>query len=153
MLVLKVLDSREITELLTGASEANALFDQSKNHLRSANLICAHDPEGAVQLAYDAARKSVSALLREVGLRVHDRAGSHSSYLKVTTLEVFDQEKWQDLLWVRKLRNIAEYSDSESQHILAYQSAESIQASEAMVADASRVLLRLRDQETPEATY
>lgn len=145
-LVSSILEKRELTALLTSSKEADQLLAQSKNHINSAQMIKASDPEGAVQLAYDAARKSISALLNEVGLRVHERAGSHASFLKVAALEVFDQEIWQDLVWVRKLRNLAEYSDSDNQTIKLYQTGESIAAAKAMVTDAERILISIRTE-------
>lgn len=144
--VISTLDERELTVVLTSSKEANSLFSQSHNHIDSCQIIRQTDPEGSVQLSYDAARKSISALLNEVGLRVHERAGSHTSFLKVSTLQVFNQEIWQDLVWVRKLRNLAEYSDSDNRVVKSHQALKSIEAAKAMVDDAERILRALRGE-------
>lgn len=48
---------------------ARRLCEEADRHLQAVRTIIAVDPSGAFQLAYDAARKSCSALLAQQGLR------------------------------------------------------------------------------------
>src|SRR5690554_572808 len=48
---------------------ADAMLEQAELHLDSAKLLLATDAPGAFQLAYDAARKSLAAILANQGLR------------------------------------------------------------------------------------
>lgn len=50
-------------------------LEDCRRHLASAEKILDTDPEGAYSLLYDAARKSIDALLLAHGLRVANRPG------------------------------------------------------------------------------
>ena len=55
---------------------AERLLRQARQHLASAEDICTDDPQGAYALIYDAARKALTALLENQGLRPTS-AGGH----------------------------------------------------------------------------
>lgn len=94
---------------------AEQLLDQAEAHLGSAQILVPTDPSGAFQLTYDAARKSLAAILANQGLRTKG-IGAHATLLDATraqlhpplgpVLEPFD--------WMRRLRNTTEYPDAES---------------------------------------
>ena len=69
----------ELTEILTNASDGIRKLQQIDSQLEISRLAIHKDPETSIQLSYDAARKSVAAILEAFGLRVHERAGSHST--------------------------------------------------------------------------
>lgn len=60
--------------------QARHLVDQAETHLRSARAIAGTDPVGAYQLAYDAARKALTAPLEAQGLRPTSRGGHVAVY-------------------------------------------------------------------------
>jgi hypothetical protein len=63
-------------ELVAPSPElAGRLMEDAGKHLVSARLIGGADPNGAYQLAYDAARKACAALLAVQGLRATTRGG------------------------------------------------------------------------------
>ncbi|MEU0553758.1 hypothetical protein [Dactylosporangium maewongense] len=89
---------------------ADAMIDQARRHLAAAGVIATVDPIGAYQLAYDAARKALTAVLENQGLRP-TRAGGHIAVLDAVRAQVdpplggvlrpFDR--------MRRRRNDAEY--------------------------------------------
>jgi hypothetical protein len=130
----------ELTEILTDASDGIRKLQQVDSQLEISRLAIHKDPETSIQLSYDAARKSVAAILEAFGLRVHERAGSHSTYLKVMTLEVFNQEVWCDLEWMKKLRNTAQYGDSTTAGLTAQQAEEALLTAMSMALEARKFL-------------
>jgi hypothetical protein len=52
----------------------------SGRHLTSAQEVCAHDPEGGYALLYDAARKALTAVLGNQGLRPTSAGGHLAVY-------------------------------------------------------------------------
>lgn len=58
---------------------ATGWLDDAGRHLEAAAKIAELDPSGAYVLAYDAARKSVSAALLMTGHRILSRPGSHQA--------------------------------------------------------------------------
>jgi YD repeat-containing protein len=65
----KVAPSREAAE---------AMLDAAAKHLASAQLVAESDPDGAYALLYDAARKSLAAVLQAQGLRSTTRGGHYA---------------------------------------------------------------------------
>jgi hypothetical protein len=84
------------------------LFDQSAAHLRSASQILDGDPGGSFQLAYDAARKSLTAILLIQGLR-HTSQGGHLAVEHAITSQFAEVEAFMAIRWMRPLRNQTEY--------------------------------------------
>lgn len=64
-----------LQQVTAGLDEAHDLIAVARQHVRSADLIVDGDPEGAAQMLYDAARKSLTALLQAQGLRATARGG------------------------------------------------------------------------------
>lgn len=58
---------------------ARAIAEAARRHLDSARTVAKTDPAGALQLAYDAARKSIGALMLARGIRARRNAevGAH----------------------------------------------------------------------------
>ena len=67
----------DLEDVAPDVEAAAASRDESRRHLESARSIKASDPQGAYQLAYDAARKAIVASLRRRGLRVRRGDGAH----------------------------------------------------------------------------
>lgn len=134
----------ELSEILTNAGDGLRMMDRVSTHLNSSEAIISADPEGSVQLSYDVARKSIAAVLEAFGLRVHERAGSHSSFEKVTKIEALTDPAWSDFGWMRKLRNRAEYGESLQPPISKEQAREAFLAASEMAKDARALLQKLR---------
>jgi hypothetical protein len=88
------------------------LLDDAARHLGSAEKALDGDLAGAYQLAYDGARKAVTALLAAQGLRVRARAG-HSMLVEVV-VALYGGHEGGDVLAqldrMRRIRNEAEYA-------------------------------------------
>ena len=84
------------------------LFEQCSAHLRSAALIIEDDPAGSFQLSYDAARKSLTALLFRQGVR-HTSKGGHIAVEQALTSQFPEVSAFSELRWMRPLRNQTEY--------------------------------------------
>ena len=96
--------------------QADALLDQARRHLKTAELAADEDPVGAYQLVYDAARKALGAVLENQGLRATSRGG-HVVVLEAVSAQLdpplgpvlrpFDR--------MRRRRNDAEYPKRDGQ--------------------------------------
>src|SRR6266498_3553024 len=65
----------ELERVPASREQADLLLAQAHQHVSSARAIAASDPAGAYQLLYDAARKSLAAVLENQGLRATSRGG------------------------------------------------------------------------------
>lgn len=133
----------ELSEILTNARDGLRMMERVSTHLKTSEAIIDSDPEGSVQLSYDAARKSLAAVLDAFGLRVHERAGSHSSFERVAAIEALTAPAWSDFGWMRKLRNQAEYGESLQPPFTANQAREAFIAASEMAKDSVLVLEKL----------
>lgn len=120
---------------------ADAMLVQAELHLDSAKLLSATDAPGAFQLAYDAARKSLAAILANQGLRARG-AGAHATLYQAVraqlhpplgpAIEAFD--------WMRRLRNATEYPDLDKPIADVSDVEEAIPAAQEIIAAARKVL-------------
>lgn len=70
-----MLSDGELQRVPASRMHADRLLAQARNHLTSAGRICADDPVGGYALAYDAARKALTAIVENEGLRPTSRGG------------------------------------------------------------------------------
>ncbi|MEV0384127.1 hypothetical protein [Nonomuraea sp. NPDC050643] len=100
----------ELERVAASRAQAEAMLDQAGRHVATARLAMDSDPIGAYQLLYDAARKSLGAILENQGLRASSRGGHIAVYEAVVaqldpplgrSLRPFDR--------MRRRRNEAEY--------------------------------------------
>lgn len=70
-----MIERGELERVPASRDHADLLLSQARQHLASANAIARSDPAGAYQLLYDAARKALSAVLENQGLRATSRGG------------------------------------------------------------------------------
>src|SRR5919201_6741460 len=75
----RLLDAGFLEEVAPHGEDALLRLGEAERHLASAEQIAASDPNGAFQLAYDAARKAVTAHMLARGLRVTNRPGAHAT--------------------------------------------------------------------------
>jgi len=110
-----MLGARDLERVPPSADHAAELIDQARKHVASARRIEDDDPAGAFQLLYDAARKAMSAILENQGLRATSRGG-HIAVLEAVSAQLeppmgkvlrpFDR--------LRRQRNSAEYPRQDS---------------------------------------
>jgi hypothetical protein len=106
---------RELDRVPPGRAHAEQLLAQADHHLQAALTVLPIDATGAYQLIYDAARKSLAAVLEVQGLRATSRGG-HVAVLAATSAQ-FDPPHG-DILRpfdrLRRRRNQAEYPAADS---------------------------------------
>jgi hypothetical protein len=73
--VTALIEARHLQQVVSDPDTVNALLASARRHIGSARLTAEQDPEAACSLAYDAARKSATALLNHQGLRPAGTAG------------------------------------------------------------------------------
>jgi HEPN domain-containing protein len=90
---------------------ARQWIEDARRHLQAAQAVETIDPAGAYVLAYDAARKSVAAVLLMTGHRVTSRPGSHQALalFAKTLAEDADEPALAQLDRLRRNRNRSEY--------------------------------------------
>jgi hypothetical protein len=76
----RMLADSELQRVLASREHADRLIRQARTHLISADGICADDPAGGYALVYDAARKALTAVLENQGLRPTTRGGHLAVY-------------------------------------------------------------------------
>ena len=70
-----MIGKRRLQWVVADAETVAGLLAVAGRHLESAKLTASNDPDGAYSLAYDAARKSATALLAQQGLRPTSSGG------------------------------------------------------------------------------
>jgi hypothetical protein len=91
---------------------ADLMLAQAETHHTSASGLPETDPTGAFQLAYDAARKALGAILANQGLRAKG-AGAHATLYEVAMAQLEPPlgARLEPFDWMRRLRNTTEYPD------------------------------------------
>lgn len=85
---------------------ADSYLQAARSHVLSATVLSGSDPEGAFQLAYDAARKALAAILVNQGLRAGGQ-GAHLTIYEAVRAQL-DPPKGKEIRlfdWMRRLRN------------------------------------------------
>lgn len=102
-----------LERLVADSETTDALFAMSDRHIASAAGLCETDPEGALCLAYDAARKAATALLAHQGLRPTTRGG-HIAVVDAANAQFPGVPGLKSLDRLRRRRNQGEYPDPAS---------------------------------------
>ena len=71
----RMLADQQLQRVPASREHADLLIAQARTHLSSASEICDADPTGGYALVYDAARKALTAVLENQGLRPTTRGG------------------------------------------------------------------------------
>jgi HEPN domain-containing protein len=77
--VQNLIDEGEIEEVEPSQEHADLLMRQAETHLASAPALLPADPPGAFAVLYDAARKSLCAVLAKQGLRATSKNGHRAT--------------------------------------------------------------------------
>jgi hypothetical protein len=105
-----LLDTGLLEEVEPHGEDALIRLDEAERHLASAEQIAAKDPNGAFQLAYDAARKAATGHMLARGLRVTNRPGAHATTGRYALIEI--GEVFAPFDRMRRRRNRSEYGTS-----------------------------------------
>ncbi len=108
--IRRLINATELQSVIPDRAAADDLIMQARQHLISAATVVESDPEGAFQLAYDAARKSLSAILEAQGLRATARGG-HVAIEEASRAQLGTSARPQiaNFQWMRRTRNQTEY--------------------------------------------
>jgi uncharacterized protein (UPF0332 family) len=106
----RLLDARHLEHVPADADTVTALIASARRHVASATATAADDPEGALALAYDAARKTATALLAHQGLRPTS-AGGHIVVVEAMNAQFPGVAGVKSIDRLRRRRNQAEYPD------------------------------------------
>lgn len=142
--VNQLLTNHRLERIPANRELADIYLEQARAHLRTSASAEGTDPVGEFQLAYDAARKALAALLVTQGLRPTHTGGHISVYDAI--LAQFEPplgDVFRPFGWMRPLRNDSEYPSVDKPVAgVADAHAGRVAASE-MVATASRLLEEL----------
>ena len=111
MSIERLLNDRVLERVEPDEEGAAQALDEATKHASSAELISPTDPNGAFQLAYDGARKAVTASLRREGLRVRKGEGSHQVTAQYAAMAI-DAKLGERLERARRRRNRSEYGSA-----------------------------------------
>lgn len=108
--VTALIEARHLQHVAGDPDTVSALLASARRHVESARLTVSQDPEAAYSLAYDAARKSATALLNHQGLRP-TTAGGHIAVVDTIRAQFPGVPGLTSLDRLRRRRNQAEYPD------------------------------------------
>jgi hypothetical protein len=137
----RMLADSELQHVPPSRDQADRLIAQAKGHTASAASICEEDPPGAYALVYDAARKALTAVLENQGLRPSSRGGHLAVYDAVRAqldpplgkiLRPFDR--------MRRQRHDAEYPPASAPELTADDVREDIPKAREIIDLSERVL-------------
>lgn len=131
----------ELQRVPASREQADRLLNQARTHVSSAVRVCEDDPAGAYALTYDAARKALTAILENQGIRPTTRGG-HLAVLEAVRAQL-DPPMGRVLRQFNRMRtrrHDAEYPPTDSPEITADDVREDRATAENLIAIAARVL-------------
>lgn len=138
--VTALIEARDLQRVIADGDTVAALLSSARRHVESACLTADKDPEAAYTLAYDAARKSATALLNHQGLRPTS-AGGHIAVVDAIRAQFPGVPGLLSLDRLRRRRNQAEYPDPQSYDPITPDEADgAIEAAPQCIASATRLL-------------
>jgi len=111
--VERLLAARHLEPVPADAGTVDALLASARRHIHSAQVTAEADAEGALALAYDAARKTATALLAHQGLRPTSRGG-HLAVVETINAQFPGVGGLKSLDRLRRRRHQSEYPDPQS---------------------------------------
>jgi hypothetical protein len=103
-----------LEQVLGNEAEAQHLLEKAHSHLQTARTVSDLDPEIAYGALYAAARKALTALLIQQGLRP-TRAGGHEAVIEAVQAQLVPPlgEVLRPLRRIKRRRNDGDYAGSE----------------------------------------
>jgi HEPN domain-containing protein len=138
--VTQLIEQRQLQRVVADPEIAGALLASARRHVESARCAVDSDPEAAFSLAYDAARKSATALLAHQGLRP-TTAGGRIAVVDAMRAQFPGVPGLISLDRLRRRRNQAEYPDPKGYDpITAAEAKEVIEAAAKCISSTERLL-------------
>ncbi len=138
--VTALIEARDLQRVIADGDTVAALLSSAHRHVEGACLTVNQDPEAAYTLAYDAARKSATALLNHQGLRPTS-AGGHIAVVDAIRARFPGVPGLTSLDRLRRRRNQAEYPGFQSDDPIASdEAAGAIEAARQCLASATKLL-------------
>lgn len=108
-----LLAEKNLQKVSPSVEAATAALDAAARHLDSALALADDDPEGAYALLYDAARKSLAAVLQAQGLRATSRGGHYAVQEAIAAqfTKPPPRDAFRAFARLRRTRNQIEYDD------------------------------------------
>ncbi|WP_454850419.1 HEPN domain-containing protein [Promicromonospora soli] len=103
----------QIEQVNANLGHAAAILEEAQKHLRSARLLATTDDVAAAfVMAYDAARKSLAAMLAAQGLRAKGGDGGHRVLGELMQAQLPEHKQLlREFDWMRQKRNDTEYRE------------------------------------------
>lgn len=137
----KMIAERELQQVPASRDQADRLLEQARRHLESADKVCESDPDGGYALLYDGARKALTAILENQGLRPTSRGGHLAAYQAVRAqLDPPMGAKLRPFDLMRRQRNIVEYLSGDVPQLTADDVREDIAKAHTLIDVAAGVL-------------
>jgi uncharacterized protein (UPF0332 family) len=139
--IQRLLDSGELQEIKLDQEHAEKLLRQARAHLRSAVRCQDDDLEGAYTLLYDAARKSLVALLEIQGLRPTTQGGHIVVFeALIAQLQPPMGSVINPFNRMRRMRRVAEYPQRKDQDVTEADVREDLEKAEEIVKLAEKLI-------------
>jgi HEPN domain-containing protein len=130
-----LLDRGQIERIEPNPAHARAILAQARMHLSSARILAAtEDAAAAFATAYDAARKSLSAMLAVQGLRARGGDGGHRVLSELMQAQLPRRRRTlREFDWMRQKRNDTQYPDPDKPTATANDVTDGITAAQRIV--------------------
>jgi YD repeat-containing protein len=111
--IRSLIAANSLQKVAPSREAAHAMLDAAAKHLDSAQVVARTDPDGAYTLLYDAARKSLAAVLQAQGLRSTSRGGHYAIQEAISAqfTKPPPQDAFRSFGRLRRTRNQVEYAD------------------------------------------
>lgn len=138
---MRLINDGELEQVVSSADLARRLLTAAAAHIELASKGIETDPEGALQLSYDASRKAATALLAIQGLRATTRGG-HIAVMDAVRAQFNDRggmEIFGHLHALRRRRNRTEYPDPDSPAVNADDARQALDTARSVLTAAERL--------------
>lgn len=142
----RMLGDGELQRVTPSRTQADRLLAQARVHIVSAAKVLDDDPPGGYALTYDAARKALTAILENQGLRPTTRGG-HLAVIEAVRAQL-DPPLTRSLRRfnrMRNRRNDAEYPPTDAPAI----SADDVREDQTAAAELIEIAARVLDEMSP----
>lgn len=142
----RLLDDGELQRVTPSTEVAKRLVAHAEAHIGLASKGVDDDPAGALQLAYDAARKASMALLAVQGLRSSTKGG-HIAVVDAVRSQFNDKggvAAFGKINRLRRRRNETEYPDADSPGVTSDEAAKAIALAREVLDAAAGLLKRAK---------
>jgi hypothetical protein len=104
-IVDRMLAASQLQRVPASRQHADRLILQARKHLASADEISDDDPAGGYTLVYDAARKALTAVLENQGLRPTTRGGHLAVFEATRPPRLQPSSTWASASWTKCRRS------------------------------------------------